>query len=325
MPNATQPRPRRRATPALGLLAILLATSLFARPAEAASSDACEGGGFTVAGAGFSVGSDADVTVPAPSVGAAIQVKGRYVEFTIDAASFGIRDYVFTGAANPADMTGGRRTLVWQEKTPDHRGLILTGPVLVERDRDAISVERSGPGVTMKIQAKDCAQGGIFQMEPERGDGTATVITHILADGIFYFDNPNFRAREGETLPYKDTTVVVTPRINVANDLSPRFVGRDSPQVATRIVEPRCPNLITNRNNGQVLVQHCGRISQWSVTSGGRMGWVTGEDAVEVAPPSTNCVQNCQAQNRVRGRAVVLGFPFPVPPASRLQPAFPAN
>jgi hypothetical protein len=72
-------------------------------------------------------------------------------------------------------------------------------------------------------------------------------------------------------------------------------------------------------------VLHCGRISQWDVASGGRMGWVTGEDSLEVAPPSTNCVQNCQARNRVRGRAVVLGFPFPVPAASRLQPPFPPS
>jgi len=34
------------------------------------------------------------------------------------------------------------------------------------------------------------------------------------------------------------------------------------------------------------------------------------------------CTQNCQAQNRVRGRAVVVGFPFPVPDAVRLKPRF---
>ena len=48
------------------------------------------------------------------------------------------------------------------------------------------------------------------------------------------------------------------------------------------------------------------------------MGGVLGEDAVEVAPPATECVEDCQAQNQVRGRFVVLGFPFPVPAASRL-------
>ena len=70
-------------------------------------------------------------------------------------------------------------------------------------------------------------------------------------------------------------------------------------------------------------VQHCGRVSQWKVASGGRMGWVTGEDATEVAPPATNCVSNCQAQNRVRGGAVVLGSPAFVPLPNRLKPDFP--
>jgi hypothetical protein len=50
------------------------------------------------------------------------------------------------------------------------------------------------------------------------------------------------------------------------------------------------------------------------------MGFVTGEDAVEVANPSTNCTQDCQAQNQVRGRLAVLGFPSPVPQGSRLTP-----
>ena len=52
------------------------------------------------------------------------------------------------------------------------------------------------------------------------------------------------------------------------------------------------------------------------------MGFVTGEDAVELANPPTDCVQNCQAQNQVRGRLAVLGFPFPAPAGSRLTPRF---
>jgi len=52
---------------------------------------------------------------------------------------------------------------------------------------------------------------------------------------------------------------------------------------------------------------------------------VMGEDAVEVAPPSSTCTQHCQARDRVRGEAIVLGFPFPVPLESRLQPPFPAQ
>lgn len=48
-----------------------------------------------------------------------------------------------------------------------------------------------------------------------------------------------------------------------------------------------------------------------------------GEDAVEVSPGSTDCASECQAQNRVRGRATVLGFPQPVPTSSRLTPRLP--
>jgi hypothetical protein len=137
----------------------------------------------------------------------------------------------------------------------------------------------------------------------------------------FFFDNPNFRAREGDVVPFKDTTITVTARINIANDFSPRFVARDSAQVATRVNEPACATVIRTRfapPKDTVVVQHCGHRSIWDVASGGRMGFVTGEDSVEVAPPPTNCTHQCQAQNRVRGRAVVLGFPFPVPQASRL-------
>ena len=53
------------------------------------------------------------------------------------------------------------------------------------------------------------------------------------------------------------------------------------------------------------------------------MGQVMGEDATEVSPPATTCTQNCQARNRGQGRAVVLGFPFPVAAADRLNPRAP--
>ena len=83
-------------------------------------------------------------------------------------------------------------------------------------------------------------------------------------------------------------------------------------------------NQIATRTGGIATVRHCGAISRWDVASGGRMGQVMGEDAVEVAPPATSCTKRCQARDRVRGESVVLGFPFPVPVQSRLQPPFPA-
>lgn len=308
--------------------AALAGAALIFAPADravAASSDACAGGGFTISGLrdGATVG-EGETTIPASNLGAVFSVKGRYVEYIVVTSTFGITDYVFTGAANPADMTGGQRTPVWAEKTPDHGGLVLTSDVTVDIDDEEIVIQRAGTGgLGMKIQSKDCAQGGIFQMEPERGDNGTTRILHVLAPNTFYFDNPNFRAREGDTVPYKDTTIVVPARVNIANDVSRRFVARDSAQVADRVSHSACNNQIRKRDGTFATVLHCGGVTEWKVASGGRMGFVTGEDSVEVAPPPTNCVQNCQAQNRVRGRAVVLGHPFPVPAASRLEPRSP--
>jgi len=318
-----------------------IATGLLWRPAtslvvplHAASSAGCEGGGFSIVlPNGTTLSGDQDVSVPAASLGSSFLVRGLYNEFQVESSTFGVVDYTFTGAPNALDITGGARTRVFARKTPDHRGLVLTGAMNVELSGDGIVIDRSGPGLSMKIQAKDCANGGVFQMEPSRGDGATTDITHVLATArapegtnltVFYFDNPNFRAREGDVVPFKDTTITVTPRVNFANDFSPKFVGRDSPQVAQRIAQG-CPNQIQKRDGTFVTVDHCGGVSVWRVASGGRMGAVFGEDATEVAPPATNCTQNCQAQNRVRGRAVVLGFPFPVPDASRLLPRFPAG
>ena len=102
---------------------------------------------------------------------------------------------------------------------------------------------RTGTGVSMKIQASDCAQGGIFQMEPERSDGTRTRVVHTLAQGAgaltpFYFDNPDFWAHVGEFLGSTCTSVTTGPagqfcvrvatRVNIANGSSPSFVARDS-------------------------------------------------------------------------------------------------
>jgi hypothetical protein len=321
------------------LLALLLSVPVFAlaQPAQAASSAGCENGGYQLVNAAGQVVASAGAdrvrtTIPASTLGAQFLVRGRYNEFTVRAADFALFNYLFTGAANPLDMTGGRRTPVFASKIPNHGGLTLNSGVAVELDEEDLVISRTGTGLSMKIQAKDCAQGGVFQMEPERSDGATTRITHTLASSAtpgltpFYFDNEFFRAREGQFLGSGCTSVVTGPpgqfcvrvatRVNIANDVSPRFVARDSAQVATRVPQPQC-NTATPVTPS---VQHCGAVSIWDVASDGRMCFGTGEDAVEVANPPTNCVQNCQAQNRVRGRLAVLGFPFPVPAGSRLIP-----
>jgi len=65
-----------------------------------------------------------------------------------------------------------------------------------------------------------------------------------------------------------DGTVTVAARVNFANDLSAKFVGRDSPQAATRIVTD-APTAFRTLPPG--VVSHCGGVSQWNVASGG--GW----------------------------------------------------
>jgi hypothetical protein len=143
----------------------------------------------------------------------------------------------------------------------------------------------------------------------------------------FYFDNPNFRARVGQFLGSACTSVTTGPpskfcvqvatRVNIANSSSRKFVARDSAQVATRVPQADC-------NTATPLTPpaaHCGSVSVWDVASGGRMGFIAGQDATEVANPPTNCTHQCQAQNQIRGRLVNLGFPFPVPAGSKLTPA----
>jgi hypothetical protein len=313
------------------LPALLL--TLTALPGFAASSKGCTGGGFSLLG----LSGDQRRIVLASNVGSSFLVKGKYIEFTVDAASFGVRDWTLTGAPNVLDITGGRRTTVFIAKMPDHRGLFLNSDVSVKISKEALVIERTGSGLSMKLQVKDCANGGVFQMEPARADGTTTRFTHVLASDVFYFDNPNVRNRLGERIPCSgvlangtpvvcnganpDGTVTVTARTNFANDVSNKFVGRDSPQVATLITFPECTNSIPNPFHPGTVV-HCGSVSVWDVASGGRMGQVMGEDSTEIAPAATKCTQNCTAQNRVNGKAVVVGFPFPVSDAVRLKPRF---
>ena len=342
-----RPTPRRRWARSLVLAAVAVtAAPLLAitgsAPAQAASSAGCVGGGFTLIGPNGPVASSTPDrfrgTIPAARLGDSFLVRGRYTQFRVRSADFAVLDQAFTGAASALDMTGRRFTPVFASRTPDHRGLRLTSAVTARLDEEGLRLERSGTGVTMKLQAKDCAQGGIFQMEPERSDGTATRVRHVLAQpGVpfegaptgapvpFYVDNPAFRARIGQllgsgcdpVLPVPSTYCVrVTARVNIANDASPAFVARDSAQLATRVPQPHCGTADPLTPSAA----HCGAVSIWDVQSGGRMGFVTGEDATEVANPPTACDEDCQAQNQVGGRLAVLGHPFPVPAGSRLVP-----
>ncbi len=283
---------------------------------------ACNGGAYSlVLPGGRVISGDFRGEVKASELGSSFLVKGKYIEFEVDSASFGIRNWTFTGAPNEFDLTNGRRTVVYASKTPDHGGQKLTSALDIRTAPGKwLVMSREGSNVSMKIQAMDCAQGGVFQMEAEREDGKPTPITHILHPDVFFYDNPNFRNRNGETFQYDATTVLtITPRVNIGSDFSSKLVGRDSPQVATR-VPTNCVNAIPNANGTTSNVNHCGGRSDWLVESGGRMGQVMGEDAVALEPAQPVCTENCQSQSQIRGQGLVVGFPSPVPADYRFSP-----
>jgi hypothetical protein len=147
------------------------------------------------------------VTIPVAR-GTIALVSGTYVEFLVDLDTFAVGSYTLTGAPSPSDITGGRRTVIFERKVPEH-GSLLTSNLTLKLADEQLELRRSGPGIGMKIQAKDSTQGGIFQMEPSR---TITYV-HRLAPGFEYFTD-----RLGRTL---------------LTDLT--LVGRESPEAASLV------------------------------------------------------------------------------------------
>lgn len=103
--------------------------------------DECAGGGFSLVLPASTVtarpGQDLRTTIAANRLGTTFLVKGKYVEFTVTSASLGVTNWTLTGAPNVADITGGKRTVVFASKTPDLRGARLTSGMDIRlRDGD---------------------------------------------------------------------------------------------------------------------------------------------------------------------------------------------
>ena len=271
---------------------------------ESGGNATCTGGAFTIVTKHAVLAGDQNATLAASALGTTFSVQGKYVSFDVVSNTFGIQNYTFNASSTfPAPV------VAFAAKTPVLGTLALTSDVSVSISGQSLAIQRTGAGISMKIQANDCSGGGIFQMEPERADGSTTDIVHLLGPQVFYFNNPNFGPpppplplcpAAGPFTP-ACTPIPITPRVNFGSDATKALIGRDSPQSATKI--------------GQT-----GGSSTWRVSSGGRIGGVFGEDAVEVAPPAVACTSHCQAQDQVRGKFPVLGFPFPVPEANRITP-----
>jgi hypothetical protein len=260
---------------AASLLAALVASavplSVAAPAAQAATSASCAGGGFTVSlpdGGSVSGTQTAKLSTATMASDAVLHVTGRYVEFDFAPVTGNVYNYVYTGASNPQSLTNGVRTPIWESRTLD-LGPVLRTETEVRPDGGDLQLLARGKAGKVKIQAKDCATGGIFQQEVEAGGPVR--VTHTLAPNMFFFVNP------------------YTGKVNFGDGSD--FRGKDSPQMATR-------------------VSQTDRVSVWDVASGGRMGVVLGEDAVELSAGASPCVQSCQAQERIRGSLPVTDPAF---------------
>ncbi|GAA1904776.1 hypothetical protein [Lapillicoccus jejuensis] len=287
----TTPHARRRSTAAVAAAALLGLTVTGVAAAKGGEPGDDTGGGTTAAAAGgnYAVTVNGTTYDPAPGKDAKVSgvrmtgpvtVKGVHTTFTLDPRTLGVYDYTLTGAPSPERLVTAP-TVVFASKVPSLSAAQLAAPVLdlQVRDDTLVALVRTSGG-KLKVQAKDAPQGGIFQMEPEFG--TAVTITHQLGPTLFYFVNP-FTGK----VNFGNGIDAVTSAQS-ATGAHQMLLGKDSPQVATR-------------------TQQTGSVTTWSVASGGRLGGVLGEDAIELSQGATNCVKDCQAQNRINGS-------LPVPP-----------
>lgn len=232
----------------------------------------------TVNGTTYNPARGRSVKVKDLTVKGVVKVVGAHTTFTIDPATLGVYNYTLTGAAAPDRMVTSP-TVVFASKVPVLTAAQLKAPVLKQlevSDATLVATFATSAG-KLKVQAKDAPQGGIFQMEPEFAGNVELV--HTLGPTLFYFVNS------------------FTGKINFGNGLDAvttgagahqMLLGKDSPQVATKLFQS-------------------GTTTRWSVTSGGRLGGVLGEDAIELSAGATNCTSQCQAQNQIHGS-------LPVPP-----------
>ncbi|WP_299050992.1 hypothetical protein [uncultured Nocardioides sp.] len=284
-------RRSRLVTLGVGALVTTLAVLATASPASASrkggGEDEGEGGGskaaagdyaVTVNGTTYDPARGKDLKLAKVAVGGPITVSGLNTRFTIDPSTLGVYDYTLTGAAAPDRMVT-KPTVVFASKVPSLTAAQRRSPSLTKleiRDGSLVAILGTAAG-KLKVQAKDAPQGGIFQMEPEFG--SPVEITHTLGAGLFYFTNPYT-----QKINFGDGVAAVPSGAGAHQML----LGKDSPQVATKL-------------------EQTATTTRWSVASGGRMGGVLGEDAVELSQGATSCTSQCQAQNRIRGSV-------PVPP-----------
>jgi hypothetical protein len=261
----------RTAATLVALAAALAPLSITAPAADAATSSSCTGGGFTV-------------TLPnGGRVSGSQTAKLSTATLPSDSVLHVRGRYVefdfapVTGNIYDYVYTGAANpeSLTGGVRTPIWASKTLSlGPVL----RTETEVRSSGGDLLLvargragKVKIQAKDCATGGTFQQEVEAGTAVRATHTLAPNMYYFVNP------------------YTGKVNFGDGSD--FRGKDSPQVAIR-------------------VSQTDRVTVWDIASGGRVGQVLGEDAVELSSGATACVQDCQAQNRVRGSLPVTDPAF---------------
>ncbi|WP_439591713.1 hypothetical protein [Microbacterium sp.] len=280
MPHIRTPLTILRAALIAGAV-VIVGSLTIAAPAQAKTS--VTGGDFavTVNGTTYNPAPGKDIRLSNLAPGARVAVRGIHVGFDIDVATLGVYDYTLTGAPDPQRMVTSP-TKIFASKVPTLTAAQRAGATITRlevKDESVAVIFRTSLG-TYKIQAKDGAQGGIFQMETEFAGPVE--FTHTLAPGIFYFTNSfTGKINFGNGIDAVSTSQSSTGYHQM-------LLGKDSPQVATKTLQTAT-------------------VTKWIVQPGGRLGGVLGEDAIELSAGATNCTSKCQAQNRIQGS-------LPVPP-----------
>lgn len=207
-----------------GAALVFAATSFLSTPAHAKKS--CSAFSVTIGIKVFS-GKQSIMVRAARVNNQTAHVKGKFADFFVDLNTFTVTNYTLNG------------TKIFNSKVPTVPSQ-LNSPLFLKLNNEQLVLQRSGDGEDqdLKVQAKDCDNGGTFQLESDsagqQANELATGINYCLLDSVsgrlFFTNGP--------------------------------LLGYDSPQSAQ--------NLSWSATN-----------SLWSVSAGGRIGMVTGEDAQE--------------------------------------------
>jgi hypothetical protein len=169
-------------------MGIALLVGMFATPTFARSD--CGFFSVTIGTRTYTgAGGDIRLILPAAQVnGKTAIVKGTFVRFTVDLDSFTVTDYVLTGAPSSTDVTGGRRTRVFVSQTPQ-LSADLTSNLSLEISEERVKLIRAGRGAKLKVDAKDCTQGDIFDIE----SNYPIKVVHVLDPAFRYFKDATGR------------------------------------------------------------------------------------------------------------------------------------